>query len=130
MQIVFGKSSGIVGLLIRVFTWSRYNHVAIVDGKNVIEATAAGGVCVNSMASFRKRYKKVEFATISGDITKARKHIGKKYDFTGVIGIFFKRSWQDKDRWFCSELVAETTTLFRKQRISRVTPEHIYMISK
>ena len=31
---------------------------------------------------------------------------GKKYDWRAILGLAVDRSWQERGRWFCSELVA------------------------
>jgi len=52
----------------------------------------------------------------------------------GVFGLALRRSWQDKRAWFCSELVAWAAAeagspWFRRERIGRVTPEHLWMLA-
>ena len=47
-----------------------------------------------------------------------------------VGGIFFRGSWHDDNKWFCSELVGDLSGMFRRDRNMRVTPEHIWLISK
>lgn len=131
MQILFGRSLHPSSLLIRLFTRSRYSHVAIVIDKGmVLEATAKDGVTLCLLSDFKRRYSQIEFATIDGDFEVGMKQLGKKYDWLSVVGIFFRKNWNNNNRWFCSELIAECSDVFRRNRISRVTPEHIYMVSK
>lgn len=38
----------------------------------------------------------------------AKSKLGKPYDYTGILGLGVNRDWQENDRWFCSEDVADT----------------------
>lgn len=136
IKLTFARNYKPGSLAIRLFCWSRWSHVAIViDGKNVLEATAAKGVVVTPLPEFKSRYSKVEFATIPvTDINQAlslgRQQIGKKYDWLALIGIAFRLGWGRGNKWFCSELVAHCSGMYRQDRVGRVTPEHIWMISR
>lgn len=132
--IIFGRNNHILSWAIRLFEWSRWSHCGIVDGDYVIEATAFGGVVRTPLRTFKKRYRRFEFAYLPCDdsekvIERAKQEIGKKYDYLAIFGIFFRRGWNDKDKWFCSELVAYASGIFRYKRISRVTPEDLYKVS-
>lgn len=48
MNIIYCRSSGAVGFLIRLFTLSKWNHVAIEYKGNVIDSTSKAGVAVTS----------------------------------------------------------------------------------
>lgn len=96
-------------LAIKARTWSKFSHVDFVlpDGK-FLGAIPLGGVCVH-----RHRYPIEEYFEL--DVSKAEakeiwenavKHIGKPYDFIGILGFATNRDWQEEDSWFCSEYVA------------------------
>jgi uncharacterized protein YycO len=135
--VIFGRSMHPFSLLIRLFTWSRWSHCGIIDstGKNVIEATAKHGVIVTPLPEFKKRYKKyavVKLPTADGldPQSLAMQEIGKPYDFLALLSIVIRRDWESPSRWFCSELIAHSTGMFRRDRVSRVTPEDLWRISR
>ena len=137
MKVIFAKSSRPIPLLIRLFTWSRWHHCAAImeDGKTVIEASGGKGVIETKLADFVKRYRDWEIAEIDCvDDTAAyeflRSKLGDGYDIKVIFGIFFRTAWDGRDNWSCSELVAAATGRFREERVSRVTPEHLWMMSK
>ena len=125
--------------VIRAFTFSRWSHVAIIDGDDVIEATALHGVCRTPVVDAINRAKRgevVEFPAIDPDriIAAAAGQIGKPYDYTALIGLGLRRDWQEADSWFCSELVAWAfqhagEPLFRAECLRRVTPQHLWMLA-
>ena len=134
MKIVFATNNKIGSLFIRWFTWSRYSHVALVWGSNVIEATLAHGVRVFPFRSFVKKYKSVLLCNVKGvDEKKAvaftLNQLNKPYDIKAIFGFVLRRKWTDAERWFCSELVAVAlheggVTLIKKEA-HRVTPEDL-----
>jgi uncharacterized protein YycO len=134
MNVIFATDKKIWSVFIRWFTWSKYSHVALVNGDKVIEATLAHGVRMTSLDNFLSRYKK----TLMCDVTVvdeekawnfALKQICKPYDISAIIGLALRRKWTNDDKWFCSELVVASlyqggVTLIRKDTY-RVTPEDI-----
>ncbi len=134
-KVIFGKSSGLFGKIIRVFTWSKFNHVALLDETEsyVIEATALNGVQKVTLENFKSRYTKWEIATIPSRLPSEKVMANalterlKKYDWWGVFGLVLRKRLQYPDKWFCSELVASKTQLYRQQ--GRITPQHIFNVS-
>ena len=135
VQIIFTRSHAIGSLLLRTALWSPWSHCAIVDGEEVIEAAAFGGVRARPLADMLADATKMAFVTLPGDehavIAAARSQIGKPYDWAGVLGFGFRRRWQDDDAWFCSELVAwafaEAGTPLFREHAWRITPRDIYI---
>lgn len=134
VQVIFTRSHAIGSLLLRTALWSPWSHCAIVDGEEVIEAAAFGGVRARPLTDMLADATKMAFVTLPGDpqavIAAARSQIGKPYDWPGVLGFGFRRRWQDDDAWFCSELVAWAfveagTPLFRTEAW-RITPQDVY----
>ena len=134
MRIVFTRSSGIIAGLIRWFTWSEYNHVAIgrADGTLLIEAVGWRGVVFTTLEHHRSRATEIKVmeVEVQGDPTvHLREQLGKKYDYSGILGIWFRRNWQGENRWFCSELVAwscaKAGTPLVVEEKHRVTPHDI-----
>ncbi len=135
MKLIFGRNNLPFSWLIRIFTWSRWSHVGIVVGDKVIEATALHGVVMTPIADFIKRYNDHSYATMltenDGDAEfRALLEVGKKYDFSAIFGILFRSGWNQDNAWFCSELVAHAAGTYRKDRVSRITPEMIWSNSK
>lgn len=140
VRIIFGASQSLAGRTIRLVTWSRWSHCAVMFGNTVIEATADDGVCITPISAFLKRYARtamvdVEVGDRDGAIYAAlMSQVGKPYDWSGALSLFFRRrSWNDDDAWWCSELIpwawAEAgIPMFRATRIGRITPEHIWML--
>ncbi|MCP1375404.1 YiiX/YebB-like N1pC/P60 family cysteine hydrolase [Dyella lutea] len=124
--------------MIRAGSWSRWSHVALVDGDYVIEAVAIHGVVRTPLAKRQAQDPSWCMSALpcrdpAAIIAAAHTQLGKPYDYTGVLGIGLHREWQQDDSWFCSELVAWSFAqggdpLFRTASVRRVTPEDIWML--
>ena len=124
--------------MIRAGSWSKWSHVAIVDGDDVIEAIALDGVVRTPLATRKAKDTAWQIVTLPcadrlAIINAATSQLGKPYDYTGVLGIGFHRNWQETGHWFCSELVAWAfqqggTPLFREGASRRVTPQDVWMV--
>lgn len=136
MIIHFCKSNTLSGLLIRLATFSKWNHVAIeIDGQ-VYDATGKFGVARWNKLKFLKLYDEISSRSVGGDEVKARKflesQLGKTYDFGALFALPFRERWQDTGKWFCSELAA--TALIKagrskfRIRESRVTPRDLWLV--
>lgn len=132
MKLLLTRSNKPISFLIRTFTWSRFSHVAVVmpDCETVIDATFKHGVKEWRTNDFLDNHDYVVVVEVDGDPLKAKELLGKKYDFTGIVGIWLKRKWNNTSRWFCSELAAYCMSVFRQDRRGRITPENIYMVSR
>jgi len=139
IQLIFCTNpSNPLSWAIRAGSWSRWSHVAVVDGETVIEAIALHGVVRTPLAlrqaqDSRWSMSSLPCANPPAVVAAAASQIGKPYDYTGVLGIGLHRNWQEDDSWFCSELVAwafETggSALFRPNASHRVTPQHLWML--
>lgn len=139
VSLLFSTSGHPMSAAIRVGTWSDWSHVAIIDGDEVIEATAPAGVrrfpVVRSI-NHAKRGAIVELPCRDPQavIAAAASQIGKPYDYTAILGLGLRRDWQEEDAWFCSELVAWAfqhagEPLFRAECLRRVTPQHLWMLA-
>lgn len=125
--------------VIRAGSWSKWSHVALIDGSDVIEAAAPVGVVRTPLAERQQRDPTWAIATLAcrdraAIIAAAATQLGKPYDYTGVIGIGLHRDWQEDDSWFCSELVAWAfeqggSPLFRADATRRVAPQAIWMLA-
>lgn len=127
ITLQFSRSGKIGSRLIRWFTWSDWSHVDIVlpDGR-LLGATGARGVAIRD---YDQSVSHVRFTVDAPDVVidLAMTQLGKKYDYAAIIGMPFRRDWQDGRKWFCSELVAWAFAeaghpLLRMKRNGRVTP--------
>jgi hypothetical protein len=135
VKVHFLKSHTVSGWLIRLFTFSQWNHTAIeIDGQ-VYEARGLTGVARSSAKGYLRGWAK--FATVEVDapwpglaVKFLDAQVGKGYDFGAVIALPFREPWQSKSRWFCSEIVAAALVAARctKMRIQahRVTPRDLW----
>ena len=136
MKVAFVKDNTILSLLIRLFIQSKYHHcVAITQcGKYIIEAAPFLGVIKTPIRTLEARYSAIDYGYINCDDKKAfdylESRIGNKYDWLAVFCLIFKCVAENRKKDHCSELIANATGLFRKERTSRITPEALWMISK
>jgi uncharacterized protein YycO len=136
VRVIFTRRRHPGSLLLRVALWSAWSHCAIIDGDQVIEAAATGGVRVRPLAdliadSSEHDIRHLPARDAASVIAAARSQVGKPYDWAGVVGIGFRRRWQDADSWFCSELIAWAfqaagSPLFRVQSW-RITPRDLFI---
>lgn len=137
MKIHFCKSNGVGAWLIRFLTFSNWNHVAIEINGLVWDSTGIHGVKVWSPETFFNHYEKVETRSIFNKNEYSaqdflRKQLGKEYDFTALLALPFREDWQDKNKWFCSELVTEALVRsgydFSHLPTYRVTPRDLWIL--
>lgn len=136
VRVVFTRRHTLGSVLLRAALWSAWSHCALIDGDEIIEAAAGSGVRARPLAELIAESSEWEIIEIpvrnpAAVIAAARSQIGKPYDWRGVIGIGFRRRWQDEDAWFCSELVAYAfeaagDLLFRAKRW-RIRPPDLYI---
>lgn len=136
VRVIFSRRHHISSLALRAFLWSPWSHCGIIDGDEVIEAAIGKGVVITPLSVFKSQASRWEVLDIPASdpaavIAWARNQAGRKYDLAGVIGIAFRRVWQNADAWFCSELVAAAfhqagTSLFRSDAW-RITPRDLYI---
>lgn len=138
VRVLFSTTRLPLSVAIRTFTWSRWSHVAVVDGDSVIEAVALHGVRRAPLADALSRSADFAIADLPARdpqavIDAAASQIGKPYDYSALAGLALRRDWQSDDAWFCSELVAwafDATgqPLVRPEFRRRVYPQHLWML--
>ncbi|MFS1703031.1 hypothetical protein [Alteromonas sp. AMM-1] len=118
--------------MIRWRTGSKWSHVAILDtdDAHVIEAKGGYGVLRSHLSEFEARYREIEYREIDGDIGRAVQLIGKPFDNVGIKGVFFRSFKHCPDSWFCSELVAYSTSFIPDEFAQYQTPETLYRLSR
>lgn len=137
IPVIYARGGKLTSWLIRLFTWSQWSHVAVVteSGGHVIESVGGRGVIYTPITEFRARYKTYQEAELPvASAVDAYKllhaELAKPYDMTAIYSMILRRDWDETDSWFCSELVAYASQLFRHDSVKRVTPEHLWRISK
>lgn len=138
VRVLFSTTRWPLSAAIRAFTWSRWSHVALVDGATVIEAVAVHGVRRALLADAIERAADYAFVDLPASdpaavLAAAAGELGKPYDLTALLGLVLRRDWQECDAWFCSELVAWAfqaagQPLLRSEVVRRVTPQHLWML--
>lgn len=139
IQVVFTRSWLPGSWLIRALTGSRWSHCALIVGDEVIEAAMGAGVRRRPLAeliaaSSAHSIVDLPVQDAAAVIAAAESQIGQRYDWLGAFGVALRRCWHERDAWFCSELVAWSadkagSPWFRRDRIWRVTPEHLWMLA-
>lgn len=132
-NIYFCTNNTIYNKLVRLFTGFKYSHVVIVKDGRIIDSSFPKGVKEYSFNGFLNNYKEYELITINFDdevFNIAKKEIGKKYDLLAIFSFLFKRNWQEKDKWMCSELAAyclcSAGYKLLKQRYNKISPKDLY----
>lgn len=112
LTIRFVTEDDLVSALIRDKTWSPYSHVEFVlDDGTTLGAHFSGGVAIRPL-NYAKFSKEERFDIPVTDEQKAlilafaHAQVGKSYDMTAIAGMCLDRDWRNRDKWFCSELVA------------------------
>lgn len=134
ITLVFGSGNSPFSWLVKLFTGSQWSHVGVLTGTHVIEAVVGKGVIKTPLAEFTSRYSEWRMAELpvrdkALATRRVRAELGKPYDLTALFGILFRRAWHDTDKWFCSELVAHASGMFRKTLVKRITPEAVWRIT-
>lgn len=141
IRIVFSRSVSAFSYGVRFMTWSDWSHCGILTAENTVVESAfkLGGVVETPFGLFAERvgeYVIVEMPCRDAQaiIDMARSQLGKKYDWTGLVGIaIHSRNWQEEDSWWCSELIAWSfdkggNPLFTPEARIRITPQHLFML--
>lgn len=138
VRLMFSTTRWPLSALIRTATWSRWSHVALVDGETVLEAVAVHGVRRAPLADAIARAADYAFVDLpardpAAVLSAAASQLGKPYDYTALLGLALRRDWQESDAWFCSEyaawaFLAAGQPLLRAEVVRRVTPQHLWML--
>ena len=81
---------------------------------------------------YRFEVTDLEYEALKGFLEN---QLGKKYDWMAILSLgLFKRDWQSKTKWFCSELLATAlnqctsiSLLNKRADAFRVTPRDLYL---
>ena len=145
VTLAFYKDSGnIYDKLIRLWTKSKYSHVEIIIGQTWYSSNIRlGGVTTQPLRPLNDSWDYVDVNVDGRRLTKVLRFIesqqGTKYDIIGaIIGAGLNIDIHEKNKWFCSELVAEIMLQFNEPTIMtkldedtfNLTPKNLYNIYK
>lgn len=110
-KVLFLRSNDLGGWIIRLLTFSKWNHVAIEIDGYVYEALTSKGVVKVPKHQYWQ-WDEEKCVTVPINNSEAVKQfldnqVGKGYDWKALVALPFLRKWHHPDKWFCSELVAE-----------------------
>lgn len=138
MKAVYAKNNTIGSWVIRLFTFSKWSHVAVlIDEFSIIDSTARYGVRVSDFSDFKSKHDYViidrELQDSEAALDFLFKQVGKKYDWSAIFGIILQRNWQEDDKWFCAELweaasIQGGTRKFRDDPY-RITPQQSWAVN-
>lgn len=124
MKILVASGNAFSSLLIKLFTFSKWTHTAVMfDNLTVIDVTYKTGVRRITLEEFKQEYRDVfEIDIILPNEKEALQfaldQLGKSYDYTAMLGILFRnRRWESVENWFCSELTETICVYGGKRRI-------------
>jgi hypothetical protein len=109
MKLVFKSTNGLYGLLIKLVTRGKYTHCGVVINNIFYQASLFSGVT-------KSQYKPKNCHEIIMPLIKSKqakiknfleKELNSGYDWLGILKFVFPFLKPSKNRWFCSELVAE-----------------------
>lgn len=137
LRVVFFRGRGPFAALIRWFTRGNYAHVGILDrSTNIIyEAREFRGVVAShhgvrvapgALYRFANPLTAEEEEKVLAFLIE---QLGKRYDYLSVLMFVLRLPFGPRDRWFCSELVAEALLFAGRVLLfadsAELAPEHL-----
>lgn len=130
LRVIYCRRLSLDSLAIRLAAWGGpWSHCGIVVGDSVVESLARrGGVVVTTLAEVVGRSAAHEIVDIDcpdpqRGISWALSTVGAGYDWTGVVGIpFRRRQWADDGQWYCSEHVERALIESGRERFREAVP--------
>ena len=127
--------SKIIAKAIKLWTKSDYFHCEIIiKNKWISSSPSAGAVYIRDLKPLKENW---DYVTIDIDGRKVNKclkflesQVNKKYDIYGLIfSTIFNFNIEDRDKWFCSELVSESLKILGldiPKNANEMTPGDVY----
>jgi uncharacterized protein YycO len=132
MKVIFCRSWLPGSVLIRMLTFSKWSHVAVVTNGGVVIEAVWPRVRINTLEKLRSTHRVCEEREIdipAESVNWLYLQVGKPYDISALFAVLIPwRKWDEDDKWFCSELVARAMGLFEES--NRVSPQTLYLLSK
>ena len=122
LTVVYTGSRDPLSKLARVLTQNaKWSHCGILVEGFVVEARVWYGVVATPFEEWKARCPHYEVVQIDCPNPAAARsfawsQIGVGYDYLGAFGVPFRSSWQDSNRWYCSELVEAALAAGGRQR--------------
>ena len=128
------KGTSMISTLIKWRTWSEYSHVSwINEDGSVIEAWTDGVCQRKSIHEAHRPGTQIDIFDVKMSLEQKARiklflkgEIGKKYDYRGVMKFISRRSGDNQDRWFCSELIAAAFNFADVPLLVRIPVYKIY----
>lgn len=132
-KIVFAASNSLFSFFIKLFTLSHWSHCGILDGNFVIDSEIGKGVRKTSFGKWKQKYDHYVIVEIPIEDKNMRLHwarsqVGKKYNRLGILSFIIRKNISEKDKLFCSELVA--IYLGITERSWRLSPQGLWNFYK
>ena len=129
ITLAFYKAKGnLSDLLIRTWTHSKYSHVEmIIKDTWVSSSPAVGGVTIQPLKELNNNWAYVDVEVDGRKLRKVLKfikdNIDTDYDWLGLFfGNVFNSGIEDKDKFFCSEMMVYILSLFNHELVNGVVP--------
>ncbi len=108
--VVLSRGNSYLSSIISFVTRSEASHSGVLfkmNNKPFVLESVLEGVRIIDYETWRKTNIEIDRFPVSVDSYKLWEHVGKPYDFRGLIGWYFKdTNINDPKAFFCSELVA------------------------
>jgi len=146
VRIHFWRGTGIVGSLIRFFSWGEVAHVGMQIDSFLFEAREFRGVVASPYPPSPKENRKPPCKTLILECSEEQKQqmlnwwhdrIGSPYDYLSVVRFVTRRkeTEETKRKYFCSEAVSDACAfaelpLFERVDSSKIPPSWVYRSPK
>lgn len=148
MLVIFGSGNHWISRTIQRATKSKWSHVGIIDGLEVIESCGPPfrewlahsifnidykkqyGVITTALEDFKARYIETDTRYIEGEIETARARLGMQFDMFGLICAYLHINWHDPKKDFCVETVAQASHHIENHEAHKQTPQSIWWLSE
>lgn len=146
--IIFGCGNHWISRTIQRSTNSKWSHVGIIDGDQVIESCGPPfrewlahavfgvdykkpyGVIKTDINVFVYRYTETDIRYIDGNVDAARARLGMPFDMMGLICAYLKINWHDPKKDFCVETVSYAVKDIENHEAHKQTPKSIWLMSE
>ena len=133
LVVVFGSNWKFFSVFIKLFTWSKWCHCGVVDGEYIIDTTLLTGgrrILINEWVTHYRKYETLVFPVDDKEarLEYARSRVGLPYDKKGILSFIFNKDLDEKQKDFCSELVANTLGI--KYKAWSLSPQYLYRLGQ
>ena len=121
MKVAFFKGTGIIDLLIRFYTFSKYSHCELLFNDGSWFGCKPNG---DTKTNYRSRIinDKWDFIELNITLEEEKKikiwcdnEVGCSYDWKGIfLSQILPFGEQSRDKWFCSEICVEALQVIGK----------------